>query len=151
MEDRVSLEGYIASLCCGSCRKERLKTKMVCNVLSNKIEITYDIHEGLYFLSHKNHHESLSVSKISVLRLTMTLTRLIYCYNLCSSCIGPDLFALLSIVGFLPTLCLFVAFSLTIGAKNVFPATVSMRRAGNRSITSLRVSRNGECRTSTNW
>ncbi len=149
MEDWVSLEGYTVSLCCGSCRKKRPETKMVCNVFSNKIEITCGIHKGLYFLSHKNHHASLSASRVFFFRLTMTWTRLIHRINLCSSCIGPGPFALLSIAGFLPTLRLFVAFSFTIGAKDLFPAVVSIQRAGGRSITSLRLSRSTRCGTST--
>ncbi len=141
MKDRVSLEGYTASLCCGSCRKERLETKMVCNVLLSKIEITSSIHEGLYFLPYKNLHESLSANWIFVFRLTMTSSRHIHCSNLSYSCIEPGFFALLSIVGFLPTLRLFVAFYFTIGAKDFFSTAVFMRKAGNKSITSLRLSR----------
>ncbi len=151
MEYRVSLEGYTASLCCGSCRKVRPEPKMVRNVFSNKIEITCGIHEGLYFLSHKNHHESLSASRVFFFRLTMTRSRLIHRSNLCSSCIGPGPFALLSIARFLPILHLFVAFYFTIGAKNLFPSAVLMGRAGNKSITSPRLSRNGRCRTKTRW
>ncbi len=121
---RVSLEGYTASLCCGSCGKDRPETKMVCNVFSNKIVITCGIDERLYFLSHKNHHESLSASRVFLFRLTMTQTILIHRSNLCSSCIGPGPFALLSIARFLLTLRLFVAFSFTIGAKGPFPAAL---------------------------
>ncbi len=141
MEDRVCLEGYTASLCCGSCKKERPEIKIVRNVFLNKIEITCGIHESLYFLPHKNQHESLSASKVFVFYLTMTQTRLIHHGNLCSSCIGPGPFALLSIARLLPTLRLFVAFSFTIRAKNLFPAAVFMRRAGNKSINSLKLSR----------
>ncbi len=151
MEDWVSLERYTASLCYGSCRKERPETKMVSNVFLNKIEITYDIHEGLYFLSYKNHHQLLSASRVFLFRLTMTRTRLIHCSNLCSSCIGPDSFALLSIPGFLPTLRLFVVFSFTIGAKDLFPTAVFIQRAGSRSITSPRLSRSRWCGISTRW
>ncbi len=151
MEDRVCFEGYTASLCCGSCRKERPETKMVCNVFSNKIEITCGIHESLYFLPHKNHHESLSASRILVFRLTMTRTKLIHYGNLGSSRTGPGPFALLSITRFLPSLRLFVVFSFTIRAKNLFPAAVFMRRAGNKSITLPRLSRSGRCRTRTRW
>ncbi len=122
---------------------------MVRNVFSNKIEITCGIHEGLYFLSHKNHHESLSASRVFLFHLTMTRTRLIHRRNLCSSCIGPGPFALLSIARFLPTLSLFVAFSFTIGAKNLFPAAFFIQRAGGRSITSPRLSGSGRCSTST--
>ena len=110
MKDLVSLEGYTASLSCGSCRKEKPKMRMVRNVFLNKIEITCDIHESLYFLPHKNHNESLSMSRILVFRLTMTRTRLIHYRNLRSRCIGPGPFPLLSIVRFLLTLRLFVAF-----------------------------------------
>ncbi len=138
MKDWVSLEGYTASLCCSSCRKEKPETKMVRNVFSNKIEITFGIYEGLYFLPHKNKHKSLLTSKLPVLRLTMTRTRLIHYNNLCSSCIAPGPFALLSIVRFLLTLRLFVAFSFTIGAKDLFPTAVFIQIAGNNSITSLR-------------
>ncbi len=151
MEDRVSLEGYTASLCYGSCRKERPETKMVRNVFSNKIEITCGIQEGLYFLSHKTHHESLSTSLVFLFRLTMTRTRLIHHSNLCSSCIGPGFFVLLSIARFLPTLRLFVAFSFTIGAKDLFPAVVFLQRASGRSISLLRLSRSGRCEASTRW
>ncbi len=151
MKDRVSLEGYTASLCCGFCRKEKPETKIVCNVFSNKIEITCGIHEGLYFLPHNNHHESLLASRILVLRLTITQTRLIHYSNLCSSCIGPGPFALLRIARFLPTLRLFVAFSFTIGAKDLFSAAILIRKAGDRSITLLRLSKSGRCRTSTRW
>ncbi len=151
MEDRVSLEGYTASLCCGSCRKERPETKMVRNVFSNKIETTCGIHERLYFFSHKNHHESLSASRVFLFCLTMTRTRLIHRRTLCSSCIGPGPFALLSIVGFLLTLRLFVAFSFTIGAKDLFPSVFFIQRAGCRSINSLRLSRSRKCGTSTRW
>ncbi len=141
MKDRVSLEGYTASLCFGSCRKERPEMKMVRNVFSNKIEITCDIHKGLYFLPPKNYHESLSASRILVLCLIMTRTRLIHYSNLCSSCIGLGSFALLSIAGFLPTLRFFVAFSFTIRAEDLFPAAVFIRRASDKSITLLRLSR----------
>ncbi len=151
MEDRVSLEGFTASLCNGSCMNERPKTKMVRDVFSNKIENTCSIHEGLYFMSQKNHHESLSASRVFLFRLTMTRTRLIHRSNLCSICIGLGPFALLSIAGFLPTLHLFVAFSFTIGAKDLFPAVFFIQRDGGRSITSLRLSRSGRCRTSTRW
>ncbi len=151
MEDRVFLEGYTASLCCGPCRKERPETKMVRNVFSNKIEITYGIHKSLYFLPHKNHHESLSASRILVLRLKMTRTRFIHYGNLYSSCIGPGPFAFLSIARFLLTLRFFVAFSFTIGAKYLFIAAVFMRRAGNKSITLQRLSKSGKCRASTRW
>ncbi len=149
MEDRVCLEEYTASLCFGSCRKERSETKMVRNVFSNKIEITYGIHEILYFLPQKNQHESLSAIRVFVFRLTMTRTRLIHYCNLCSRCIGPGPFALLSIARFLPTLRLFVAFSFTIGAKDLFPAAVFMRRAGNKSITLLRLGKSRRYRTRT--
>ncbi len=151
MEDGVCLEGYTASLCCCSCKKERMETKMVRNVLLNKIEITFGIHEGQYFLPYKNHHELLSASKIFALRLTMTRTKLIHCSNLCPRCIGPGFFALLSIVWFLATLRLFVAFSLIIGEKDLFSTAVFMRIAGNKSITLLRLSRSGKYRTSTRW
>ena len=151
IEDRVCLEGYTASLCCGPCRKERPETKMVRKVFSNKIEITCGIHESLYFLPHKNHHESLTTTKILVFRLTITQTRLIHYCNLWSSCIGPGPLALLSIAGFLPTLLPFVAFSFTIGAKDLFPATVVMRRAGHKSITLLRLRKSRRCRTRTYW
>ena len=149
MEYRISLKGYTASLCCSSCRKERPETKMVRNISSNKIEITCDIYEGLYFIPYKNHHESLSPSKIFVFRLTMTWTRLIQCSNLCSSCIGPGFFALLTIAGFLLTLHLFVTFSFTIVAKDLFSTAVFLQRAGNKSITLLKLSRSRKCRTST--
>ncbi len=149
MEDRVSLEGYTASLCCGFERKEKPETKMVRNVFSNKIENTCGIHEGLYFLSHKNHHESLSASKVFLFRLTMTQTRLIHRSNLCSSCIEPVPFVLLSIAGFLPALRLFVAFSFIIGAKNLYPAVFFIQRAGGRSITLLKLSRSRRCGTIT--
>ena len=151
MEDRICLEEYTTSLCCSSCKKVRPETKMVRNVLSNKIEITCGIHEGLYFFPYKNHHESLAASRIFVFCLTMTQTRLIHCSNLYSSCIGPGFLALLSIAGFLLTLRPFVAFSFTIGAKDLFPTTVFMRRAGNRSIALLRLSRSRKCKTSTRW
>ncbi len=151
MENRVCLEGYIASLYCGSCRKEKLETKMVRHVFLNKIEITYGIHEGLYFLPYKKHHESLSASRIFVFRLTMTRTRLIHCSLLCCSCIEPAFFMLLSIAGFLSTLRFFVAFSFTIGAKDLFPAPVFMRRAGDNCMTLLRLSRSIKCKTSTHW
>ncbi len=134
MEDQVCLAEYIASLCFGSCRKERLETKMIRNVFSNKNEITCGIHQGLYCLAKKNHYESLSTSKINLLCLTMTQTRLIYCSNLCSSCIRSGFFALLSIAGFLPTLRLFVIFSFIIGAKDLFSTAVFMQRAGSNSI-----------------
>ncbi len=81
----------------------------------------------------------------------MTQTRLIYCSNQCSSCIGLGLIELLSIAEFLPTLRPFVAFFLTIGAKALFPTAVLMRKAGDKSITLLRLSKNGRCRTSTHW
>ncbi len=90
MEDRICLDGDTSTLYCGSCRKEKPETKMAHNVPSNKIEITCGIHEDLYFLPYKNHHESFSASKIFVLRRTMTQTRLIHRSNLCSSGIGPD-------------------------------------------------------------
>ena len=151
MEDRVSLEGYTVSLYWGSCGKERLETRMVRNVFSNKIEITCGIHEGLYFLPYKNHHESLSASRILIFCLTMTETRLIHYSNLFSSYIRPGPFALLSIARFLLTLRLFVAFSFTMVAKDLFPAAFFMQKAGNRSITLLRVKRSGRCRTSTRW
>ncbi len=121
---------------------------MVRNVFSNKIEITCGIHERLYFLTH---HESLSASRVFFFRLTMTRTRFIHRSNLCTSCIGPGPFALLSIARFLPILRLFVAFSFTIGAKDLFPAAVFIQKAGARSITSLRLERSGRCRTSTRW
>ncbi len=149
MEDRVCLERYTASLCCGSCRKERPETKMVRNFFSNKIEITCGIHESLYFLPYKNHHESSSANRVVVFRLTMIRTRLIHYGNLCSSCIRPGLFALLSIARFLPTLRLLVAFFFTIGAKDLFSAAVFMRRAGNKSITSPRSSRSRRFKTRT--
>ncbi len=139
------------SLFCGSCSKERPETKVVYNVLANKIEITCDIDEGLYFLPYKNHHESLSANKIFAFCLTTTWTRLIYCSNLCSSNIGPGFFPLLSIAGFLPTFRFFVVFSFTIGAKELFSTAVYMQRAGNKSITLLRLSKNKKCRTSTCW
>ena len=151
MEDQICLEGYTAYLCCGFCKKERPETKMVRNVFSNKIDITCGIHENLYLLPYKNHHESLSASSIFILCLTMNQTGLIHYINLLFSCIGPDFFALLSIAGFLPTLLLFVAFSFTIEAKDFFPMAVFMRRAGNKSITALSFSKSGRCRTSTRW
>ena len=151
MEARVSLEGYTASLCCGSCRKEKPKTKMVRNVFLNEIEITCGLHESLYFFSHKNHHESLSTSRILVLCWTMTQTRLIHYSNLCSSYIGPSRFALLSIARFLSTLRFFVDFFFTIGAKDLFSMAFLLPRASHRSITSLRLSKSGRCRTSTYW
>ncbi len=104
MENRVSLEEYTASLCYGSCRKKRLETMMVRNVFLNKIEITCGIYMGLFFLPYKNHHKSLSASRILVLHLTMTQTKLIHCGYLCSSCIWLGLLVLLSIAGFLSTL-----------------------------------------------
>ncbi len=151
MENRVSLEGYTASLCCGSCKKEKPKTKMVHNVLSNKIEITCGIHEALYFIPHKNHHESLSASRILVVRLTIIPLRLIYCCNICSSYVGPGFFTLLSIARFLPTLRFFVAFSFTIGAKDLCSSAVFMQRAGGMSINLLRLSWCWRCRMSTHW
>ncbi len=151
MEDRVCLKGYTASLCCGSCRKKRPETKMIRNVFLNKIEITCGIHEDLYFLPYKNYDESLSASRIFLLRLTMPRTRLIHCSNLCSGCIVPGFFALLSIAGFLPTLHFFVVFSFIIGAKDLFPTAVLMRSAGNKRIISLMLSRSGRCKTSTRW
>ena len=151
MKDRVGLEGYTPSLCYGSCKKERLKTRMVRNVFSNKIEITCGIHEGLYFLPLKNQHESLSTSKILVFCLTISRTRFIHYSNLCSSCIGPSVPALLSIARFLPTLRLFVTFSFTIRAKNLFLMAVFIQRAGDSSITSLRLSKSGRCRMSMRW
>ncbi len=151
MGDRVGLDGYTASLCGGSCRKNRLETKMVCNVFSNKIEITCSIHKGLYFMLYKNHHESLKASRILVFRLTMTWSRLIHCSNLRSSYVGPGLFALLSIAGFFLILRLFVAFSFTIGAKDLFSMAVHMRKVGDMSITLLKLSRSIKCRTNTYW
>ena len=151
MEDQICLEGYTASLCYGSCRKERSKRKMVRNDFSNKIEITCSIQESLYFLPHKNHHESLSASRILLFCLTMTQTRLIHHDNLCSSCIWPGPIMLLKIAGFLLTLRLLVAFSFTIGVKDPFPAAVSIRRADNKSIILLSLSRSGSCWTSTRW
>ncbi len=151
MEDQALLEGYTASLCCGSCRKERPETKMVRKVFSNKIEITCGIHESLYFLPHKNHHESLSASRILVFCLTMTRTRLIHHGNLCSSCTWPGSFPLLRIARFLLTLRLFVAFSFKVGAKDLFPAALFMRRAGNKSIILPRLSTSGKCSTKTRW
>ncbi len=124
---------------------------MVRKVFSNKIEITYGIHEDLYFLPYKNHHESLSASKIFVFRLTITQTGLIHCRNLCSNCIGPGFFALLSIARFLPTLRLFMAFSFTIGAKDFFSTAVFMQRASNKSITLSRLRRSRRCRMSIRW
>ncbi len=124
---------------------------MVRNVFSNKIKITCGIYKSLYFLSHKDHHESLSASRILVFRLTMTRTRLIHYGNLCSSYTRPGSFALLSIARFFPTLRLFVAFSFTIGAKDLFPAAVFMRRAGNNSIILFMLSRSGKRRTRTRW
>ncbi len=151
MKDRVSLEGYTAGLCCSSCRKERPETKIVHNVFLNKIEITCDIYECLYFLPDKNHHESLSVSRILVLRQTMIQTRLTHNSNLCSSRIWPGPFPLLSIARFLPTLRLFVVFSFIIGAKDLNSAAVFIQRAGDRSIALLRLNRSGRCKTSTCW
>ncbi len=151
MEVLVSLEGYTASLCYGSCRKERSKTKMVRNIFLNKIETTCSIQESLYFLPHKDYHESLSASKILVFRLPITRTTLIHCNKLCSTCIGPCPFALLSIARFLSTLGLFVAFFFTIGAKDLCSMSVVIRRAGDRSINLLRLSRSGRCWTSTHW
>ncbi len=151
MEYWVCLEGYTASLFCGPWKKERPERNMVRNVLLNNIEITCGIHEGLYLLSYKNYHESLSASKIFVFCQKMTWTRLIHCSNLCSNFIEHGFFALLSIAGFLPTLRLLVAFSFTIRAKDLFFTTVFMRRAGNKSITLLRLSRIGGCKTSTGW
>ncbi len=91
----------------------------------------------------------------------MTRTILIHYGNLGSSCIGsscigsscirPGPFALLSIARFLQTLRLFVAFSFTIGGKVLFPVAVFIRKAGNMSITSLRLSRSRSCRTRTHW
>ena len=124
---------------------------MLRNIFSNKIEITCGIHESLYILPHKNHHESLSVSMILVFCLTMTWIRLIHYSDLCSSYIGPGLFVLLSIARFLLTFRLFVVFSFTIGAKNLFFPTVFTRWADGRSITLLRLSRMRRCRTSTRW
>ncbi len=124
---------------------------MVRNVLSNRIEIICDIHKGLYFFHYKEQHEALLTSKIFVFRLTMTWTRLIHCKNLCPSCIRPGFFMLLSIARFLPILRLFILFSLTIGAKNLFPTAVFMQRAGNKSITLLRLSRSGRSKPSTRW
>ncbi len=122
---------------------------MVCNIFSNQIEITCGIHESLYFLPHKNHHESLSASRLFVFRLTMTPTRLIHYGNLCSNCIAPGPSGLLSIVRVLPTLRLFVVFSFTIGAKDLFPSAVFIRRSGNKTITLLSLSRSRRCRTRT--
>ena len=126
MRDRVYLERYTTSWCCRSCKKKRPETKMVRNVFSNKIEITCGIHEGLYFLLYKNHHESSSVCRTFVLFLTMTSIRLIHFSNLYSSCIGPGFFALLCIAEFLSTLRFFVVFSFTIGAKDLFPTSIFM-------------------------
>ena len=151
MEDRVRLEEYTVSLCCDSCRVLRSETKIVRNVLSNKIEITFGIHKGLYFLPYKNYHKSLSMSRIFVLRLTITQTRLSHCSNLCSSCIGPSFFALLSIAGFLLTLRLFEAFSFIIVAKGLFPTAVFMQKVSNKSITPLRLNRSGRCKMNTRW
>ena len=150
MEDPVSLLEYTASLCCGSCRKQGPETITVRKVFLNKIEITRGIHKGLHFLPYKNYHESLSARKIFLLRLTITQTRLIHYSKLYSSCIEPGLFALLSIAVFLPTLRLYVV-SFTLEAKNLFPTALLMRRAGDRSINSLRLSRNRSCRTRTRW
>ncbi len=124
---------------------------MVRNVFLNKIKITLGIHKRLYFLSYKNHHESLLASRVFIFCLTMTRTRLIHRSNLWSSCIGPGPFALLSIAGFLPTLRLFVAFSFIIGAKDLFNAVVFIQRAGCRRITLLKLSRSRRCGTSTHW
>ena len=134
MEDRVSLEGYTFNLCCSSCRKKRPKTEMVCNVLSNKIEITRSIHKGLYFLPYKNHHESLLASEIFVFCLTMTQTRLIYYSQLCSGCIGLGLFALLSIARFLSTLRLFVTFSFIKRAKTSSSQQFSCKKLATRVL-----------------
>ncbi len=113
---------------------------MLRSVFSNKIEIICGIHESLYFLSHKSHHDSLSASRVLLFRLTRSQTRLIHRSNLCSSYIGPLPFALLSIAGFLPTLRLFVAFSFTIGAKDLFLAVFF------RNITLLKLSSVGQVR-----
>ncbi len=85
-----------------------------------------------------------------IFRLTMTGTRLIHYCSLCSSCIGPGPFALLSKARLLPTLNLFEAF-FTIGAKDFFFAAVFMRRAGNKIITLLKLSKIRRCRTVTRW
>ncbi len=124
---------------------------MVRQVFSNRIEITCVIYESLFFLPYKNLHEPLSSSRIIVLRPKMTLTRVIHCSNLYSRCIGPGFFALLSITGFLPTLRLFVAFSFTIGANDLFSAAVFMWKVGNKSIILLRLRRSGRCRAITYW
>ncbi len=149
IEDLVSLKEYTVHLCFSSCKKEKQETMIFRNVLSNKIEITCGIHKGLYFLLYKNHHESLSASLIFVFRLTVTPTRLIHCSNLCSSCIRPGLFAWLSIAGFRLTFRLFVTFSFTIRAKDLFLTAVFMQRVDDRSTILLRLSRSGRCRTST--
>ncbi len=124
---------------------------MVHNVFSNKIEITCGIHEGLYFFLYKNHHESSSVCRTFVLFLTMTSIRLIHFSNLYSSCIGPGFFALLCIAEFLPTLRFFVVFSFTIRAKDLFLTSIFMWRAGNKSTTLLKLSRNRSYKRNTCW
>ncbi len=93
----------------------------------------------------------MSAIRILVFCLTMIRTRLIDCGNLCSKSIRPGPFALLSIARFLRKLRLFVAFFFTIGAKNLFLAAVFIRRAGNKSITLLKLSRSRRCRTCTCW
>ena len=124
---------------------------MVCNFFSNMIEIICCLNKGLFFLPHKNNHESLSANRIFVLCLTMTQTRFILCCNLCFSCIKLGLFVLLSIAGFLSTLLLFVALFFTIWAKELFPTAFLMQIASNRSITLLRWSRTERRKTSICW
>ena len=109
---------------------------------------TCGILEGLYFLSDKNNHKSLSAGKILVLCLRMTQTRLIHCSNLCSSCIGLGSLCCLASRNFFRH-CASLYLFFTMGAKNFFLSAFLMQKACHKSITSFTLSKSGKFKTST--
>ena len=73
---------------------------MVYNVSLNKIEITWNIHEGLYFLVSKSQQKWLTTSMVSIFCLTLINTKLTQSGYFYSDGIRSSLFVLLGIAQF---------------------------------------------------
>lgn len=119
IEEQINFKKYTTNLGYSFCREEKLKTRIICNIVLNKIKIIYIIHKSLIILFHKNYYKSLSVNRILIFYLIITKTRLIYYSNLYFSSIRPDFVIIYSVVGYFLIFCLFVILSVTIKVKNL--------------------------------
>ncbi len=107
----LSLEKYIASLCFEFCwKKKPWKQRDGLQYSLNKIEITWNIYKDLYSLVFKNHHTSLSASRIFTFCLTLINIRLFHWSYLNSICILSSFSALLCIAEFLLIWFFFVSW-----------------------------------------